>query len=84
MYATTAGVASDGYGYVSGADLWIRWNLFIPEPLIGAAPWPQPGMDVRAARLPPRTCWMGAWAYVPMYSAGLSMVMALAKIIGGQ
>ena len=27
VYAATAGVASDGYGYVSGADLWIRRNL---------------------------------------------------------
>src|SRR6185436_8402191 len=29
-YAATTGIASDGYGYVSETDLWIRGNPFIP------------------------------------------------------
>jgi len=83
VYAATAGIASDGYGYTSESDLWIRGNPFIPEPLIGAAPWPRP--EWTFAPLGYRPVMLdGAWAFVPVYSAGLPMVMALAKIIGGQ
>jgi hypothetical protein len=82
-FAATAGIASDGYGYTSEADLWIRRNPFIPQPLIGAAPWPRP--EWTFAPLGYRPVMLdGAWAFVPVYSAGLPMVMALAKIIGGQ
>jgi hypothetical protein len=81
-YAATAGIASDGYGYVSETDLWIRGNPFIPEPLLGAAPWPRPEWTFAPLGYRP-VLLDGAWAFVPVYSAGLPMVMALAKIIGG-
>ena len=83
VYSTTAGIASDGYGYVSEADLWIRWNPFIPEPLIAAAPWPR--AEWTFAPLGYRPVLLdGAWSFVPVYSAGLPMIMAIAKLIGGQ
>jgi hypothetical protein len=83
VYSATAGIASDGYGYVSEADLWIRRNLFIPEPLIGTAPWPEPQWTFAPLGYRP-VPWQGLWAYVPIYSSGLPMIMAVAKILGGQ
>ncbi len=83
VYSATAGIASDGYGYVSEADLWIRRNLFIPQPLIGAAPWPEPQWTFAPLGYRP-VPWQGTWAFVPIYSSGLPMVLAAAKILGGQ
>ena len=83
VYSTTAGIASDGYGYVSEADLWIRWNPFIPQPLIAGAPWPRAEWTFAPLGYRPEML-DGAWSFVPVYSAGLPMIMAVAKLIGGQ
>jgi hypothetical protein len=83
VYSATVGIASDGYGYVSEADLWIRRNPFIPEPLIGTAPWPRPEWTFAPLGYRP-VLLDGAWSIVPVYSAGLPMIMAIAKILGGQ
>lgn len=82
-YSATAGIASDGQGYVSEADLWLRRNLFIAQPWIGQAPWPQAEWTFAPLGYRP-VMWHGEWAIVPVYSAGLSMLMAIAKLIGGQ
>ena len=82
-YSATAGIASDGYGYVSQADLWMRGDLFIPEPWIAAAPWPEPQWTFAPLGYRP-VLLNQTWAYVPIYSPGLPMLMALAKLVGGQ
>lgn len=82
-YATTAAGGSDAYGYISQADGWKSGHLKIPEPWAANAPWEdaiqtfsplgyRPGVGADAA------------AIVPSYSAGLPLLFAAAKTIGGQ
>ena len=83
VYATTAASGSDAYGYISQADGWRSGHLKIPEPWAANAPWEdaletfsplgyRPGVGADAA------------AIVPSYSAGLPLLFAAAKTIGGQ
>ena len=82
-YSATTGIVSDSYGYVSQADLWARGDLFIPEPHIAQAPWPE--AERTFAPLGYRPVHSdGTWAYVPIYSAGLPLFMAAAKLVGGR
>lgn len=82
-YSATTGIVSDSYGYVSQADLWARGNLFIPEPHVAGAPWPE--AEQTFAPLGYRAVHAdGSWAYVPIYSAGLPLFMAAARLVGGR
>jgi hypothetical protein len=82
-YSATTGIVSDSYGYVSQADLWARGDLFIPEPHIAQAPWPE--AERTFAPLGYRPVHSdGTWAYVPIYSAGLPLFMAAAKLVRGR
>ena len=82
-YSATTGIVADSYGYVSQADLWVRGNLFIPQPFVAQAPWPHP--EQTFAPLGYRPVQSGeSWAFVPLYSAGLPLLMALAQMIGGR
>ena len=87
-YAGRTGIAggSDAYGYVSQADLWLRGNLKVPQPWVTNVPWPdaqwtftplgyRPGAAVEAE---------DDGSIVPTYSPGLPMLMAVAKLLGGQ
>ena len=82
-YSATAGVAADGYGYVSEVELWLRGDLIVPQPGIGAAPWPKAEWTFAPLGYRP-VISNGDWALAPIYSAGLPVLMALAKAAGGQ
>src|SRR6187399_614916 len=74
-YSAAAGIASDASGYVSQADLWLRRDLFIPEPYVAAAPWPEPQWTFAPLGYRP-VVQSGTWAYVPIYSPGLPILLA--------
>ena len=83
VFATTAASGSDAYGYVSQADLWMRGGLRIEQPFAADVPWPGAQwtfapLGYRPTELP------GDQAIVPTYAAGLPLIMAAAKLIGGQ
>jgi hypothetical protein len=74
---------ADAYGYVSQADLWLSGRLMIEQPWVAQIPWPNAEwsfspLGYRPAQ-PPRQ-----WAIVPTYSPGLPLLLAGAKLLGGQ
>jgi 4-amino-4-deoxy-L-arabinose transferase-like glycosyltransferase len=81
-YATTVANASDAYGYVSQADLWLDGRLSVPQPWAAEAPWPEPQWTFSPLAYRP-----GAGpdpsAIVPVYSPGLPLLMAAGKAIAG-
>ena len=82
-YSSTAAVASDGYGYVSQADLWARGDLTIPQPWVADAPWPEADRSFSPLGYTPIR-ENGVDAIAPSYSPGLPMMMAAVKLIAGQ
>ncbi|HEX5070973.1 MAG TPA: glycosyltransferase family 39 protein [Vicinamibacterales bacterium] len=81
-FATTAAVASDQYGYVSQADLWLKGDLRLPQPWAAKAPWPDAARTF--APLAYRPAGTGTPTdIVPAYSPGLPWLMAAAKWLGG-
>jgi hypothetical protein len=83
VYATTVASGADASGYVSQADRWIQGTLKPPQPWVGQVPWPNPRWTftplgyVPVDDVPP-------YAQAPIYSPGLPLMMAAAKIVGGQ
>jgi dolichyl-phosphate-mannose-protein mannosyltransferase len=74
---------ADAYGYVSQADLWLAGDLVIKQPWVAQVPWPNAEwsfspLGYRPAEPP------GQWAIVPTYSPGLPLLLAGAKLLGGQ
>ena len=82
-YSTTVANASDAYGYVSQADLWLSGTLRVPQPWASAPPWPQAAWTFTPLgyRLAQEE---GSADLVPVYSPGLPILMAAAKAVGGQ
>ena len=73
---------ADEYGYLSQAELWLKGDLTIEQPFVRRLPW-------RLARwtfapLGYRPHPSDASVIVPVYSPGLPMILALAKLAGGQ
>ena len=83
-YATTVAGAADPYGYVSEADLWLKGELKIPQPWAQQAPWPSSQWSFAPIGYRPGLTNADAWSLVPIYSPGLPLFMAAAKVIGGQ
>jgi hypothetical protein len=82
-YSSTTGTGSDTYGYVSQADLWIAWNLHVDQPWVAEVPWPNAKWSFSPLGYRPND-GDNDWRIVPTYSPGLPLLMAGAKIIGGQ
>ena len=82
VYSTTVGNASDAYGYVSEADLWLRGNLTVPQPWASEAPWPRAAWTFAPLAYRPVEAGNGS-DLVPVYSPGLPLLMAAAKRLGG-
>ena len=81
-YSTTVANASDAYGYVSQADLWLTGTLTVPQPWASDPPWPEAPWTF--APLGYRPGADGGPDLVPIYSPGLPLMMAAAKAISGQ
>jgi hypothetical protein len=73
--------ASDSYSYVSQMDLWRTGSLKVQIPLAAQVPWP----NALAAFTPFGYAAVAHdLAIAPITGAGLPLVMALFKMIGGQ
>jgi hypothetical protein len=83
-YATTVAGAADPYGYVSQADLWLKGQLKTPQPWAQQAPWPSSQWSFSTLGYRPGLTDADASSLVPIYSPGLPMLMAVAKVVGGQ
>jgi 4-amino-4-deoxy-L-arabinose transferase-like glycosyltransferase len=81
-YATTVANASDAYGYVSQADLWLRGDLRVPQPWAVEPPWPRAEWTFAPLAYRPVEA-PDPPALVPVYSPGLPLMMAAAKSLGG-
>lgn len=84
VYATTVAGASDPYGYVSEADLWLKGPLKIPQAWAEHVPWPSNRWTFAPLGYAPGLTAADATSIVPVYSPGLPLLMAAAKTIGGQ
>jgi hypothetical protein len=82
-YATTVASGADASGYVSQADRWIRGPLKPPQPWVGQVPWPNPRWTFTPLGYRPVED-APPYAQAPVYSPGLPLMMAAAKIVGGQ
>lgn len=82
-YATTVAAGADGSGYVSQADRWIHGTLKPPQPWVGQVPWPNPRWTFTPLGYRPVDD-VPPYAQAPTYSPGLPLMMAAAKIVGGQ
>ncbi len=82
-YATTVASGADASGYVSQADRWIHGTLKPPQPWVGQVPWPNPRWTFTPLGYRPVDD-APPYAQAPVYSPGLPLMMAAAKIVGGQ
>jgi hypothetical protein len=83
VYASTTATAADAYGYISQAERWLNGSLRVSQPWAADVPWPEPQwsftpLGYRPAEKPDES------NLVPTYSPGLPLLMAGAKLIGGQ
>jgi hypothetical protein len=79
--ATRIAGGPDPYGYVSQAEMWLAGQLEIPQPWAADVPWPDAVLTFAPLGYGPAVS--GA-AIVPTYSPGLPMLLAIAKLAGGQ
>jgi len=71
---------SDSYSYVSQMDLWLAGNLKVPVTMAAQVPWP----DARATFTPfGYSAVADEPAITPITGAGLPLLMAAFKILGG-
>ncbi len=80
--STTAG-GSDSYGYVSQADLWLAGRLDVDQPWAAEVPWPEARWTFSPLGYRPSPD-ANATTIVPTYAPGVPMLMAVAKLVGGQ
>lgn len=81
VWNTRVAAGADAYGYVSQADLWLRGHLHIDQSFGATVPWPMARWTFTPLGYRPEP---DGYRIVPMYSAGLPMMMAVAKAIAGQ
>jgi hypothetical protein len=82
-WSTRIAGGADAYGYVSQADLWLAGHLVIQQPWVKEVPWPNAEWSFSPLGYRPATP-PGQWAIVPTYSPGLPLLLAGAKLLGGQ
>ncbi|HET9368776.1 MAG TPA: glycosyltransferase family 39 protein [Vicinamibacterales bacterium] len=82
-WTSTTAAAADEYGYVSQADLWLKRDLRIEQPWVDEVPWNNAPWTFAELGYRP-VGEAGDRAVVPTYSPGLPLLMAAAKLAGGQ
>ena len=73
--------ASDAWGYVSQADLWLARDLTIEQPIARDVPWPNAGWTFAPLGYRPAPDDPGV--IVPTYPPGLPVLMAVGKRLVG-
>jgi hypothetical protein len=76
-----AAMASDEWGYLSQADLWLTRDLTIEQPIARDVPWPNAGWTF--APLGYRPAPQDPGVIVPTYPPGLPVLMAIGKRVAG-
>ena len=84
VFATTAASGSDAYGYVSQADAWIAGEVTIDQEWAAEAPWPLARWTFSPLGYRPSFLDHDEWSIVPVYGPGLPLILAAAKLAGGQ
>ncbi|MCC7010633.1 MAG: glycosyltransferase family 39 protein [Acidobacteria bacterium] len=88
IWGTKAVGGADSYGYLSQAELWLHGLPRVEQPFVRDVPWPD-ALDTftplayRPAPDSPPGDGSWAWTLVPIYSAGLPLILAAAKLMGG-
>jgi hypothetical protein len=80
IYGVHIAGGSDSYGYISQADLWLAGDLVIEQPIASDVPWPQADWTFSPLGYRPGT---EKGTIVPIYPAGLPLLMALGKWLLG-
>ena len=78
-FGTRAAGASDTYGYVSQARLWLTGDLHVHQDFVAAVPWPNADWTFTPLGYRPAD----HHTIVPTYAPGLPLLMALFLKIGG-
>ena len=81
QFGSTVAGGSDSYGYVSQAGLWRGGQLTVDQDLAARVPWPLAIETL--APLGYRPAPGRPNAVVPIYPAGLPLLMALFQLVGG-
>jgi len=72
---------ADSYGYISQADLWLSGHLVINQDFVADAPWSLARFSFAPLGYRPV---LDGYGIVPIYSPGLPLMMAGAKLVAGQ
>jgi hypothetical protein len=72
--------ASDAWGYISQADLWLDGDLIVEQPFTREIPWPTADFTFAPLGYRPATT---SGAIVPTYPPGLPALMAIGKRLVG-
>ena len=84
VYGGRAAAGSDAYGYVSQAELWRTTGPKVEQPWVAETPWPSRRWSFTPLGYRPSFDADEPWTIVPMYTAGLPLLMAAAKTVAGQ
>ena len=79
-WSSRAAGGSDSYGYISQAELWLNGRLEITQPWVEQVPWPNAEHTFSPLGYRPGRA---RTTITPTYSAGLPIMMALAKFVAG-
>jgi hypothetical protein len=79
-WGTFSAGGADSYGYVSQAALWLRADLVAEEPLARQAPWTDADWTFAPLGYRPG---VDPGTIVPVYPAGLPIVMAVLQAVAG-
>jgi hypothetical protein len=78
-FGSRAASGADSFGYVSQAQLWLAGDLRIEQPLAREVPWPHPRESLTPLGYRPGA----TGAIVPVYAAGVPLMMAVLQLVAG-
>ncbi len=79
-WGTWSAGSADAHGYISQAALWLKGDLIVQQPMATTVPWEHAHWTFAPLGYRPG---VEAGTLVPVYPAGLPLVMAAAQAVGG-
>ena len=80
-WGTRSAGSADAHGYISQAALWLDRDLIVPVPMATTVPWDDAEWTFAPLGYRPG---VARGTLVPVYPAGLPLVMAAAEAVGGR